>query len=112
LNLVRIAAQQAKQVILQKVREAERKKVEDRYQERVGELINAIVKKATNDYIILDLGDGAEGLITKEDMIPRESARVGDRLRGYLYAVRSDKRGPQLLISRTQPANAYRTFQN
>lgn len=99
----RIAAQQAKQVILQKVREAERKKVEDRYQKRVGELINATVKKVTNEYIILDLGDGAEGLITREDMLPRETARVGDRLRAYLYAVRSDKRGPQLLISRTHP---------
>jgi N utilization substance protein A len=99
----RIAAQQAKQVLLQKVREAERKKIEDRYRDRIGELITGIVKKSTIDHAILDLGDGAEGILLKEDIIPRETFRTGDRVRGYLYAVRSDKRGPQLLISRTHP---------
>ncbi len=99
----RIAAQQAKQVIMQKVREAERKKIEGRYQKRVGELVTGVVKKVTHDFIILDLGDGAEGSISREDMIPREVVHMSDRVRGYLYAVRSDKRGPQLLISRTHP---------
>lgn len=101
--LKRIAAQQAKQVILQKVREAERKKIEDRYQARVGELVTGVVKKAARDHVIMDLGDGAEALIVREEMIPREVVRVGDRLRGYLYAVRTDKRGPSLLVSRTHP---------
>lgn len=101
--LGRIAAQQAKQVILQKVREAERKKIEDRYQARVGELVAGVVKKVARDHIILDLGDGAEALIVREEMIPREVVRIGDRVRGYLYAVRTDKRGPSLLVSRTHP---------
>jgi N utilization substance protein A len=97
----RIAAQQAKQVIIQKVREAERKKIEDRYQERVGELVVGVIKKVMRDSIIVDLGDNAEGILTRDDMLPREAVRIGDRLRGYLYAVRGDRRGPQLLISRT-----------
>jgi len=99
----RIAAQQAKQVIMQKVREAERKKIENRYLKRVGELVTGVVKKVTHDNVILDLGDGAEGVITREEMIPREAVHTGDRVRGYLYSVRSDKRGPQLLVSRTHP---------
>jgi N utilization substance protein A len=99
----RIAAQQAKHVLLQKVREAERKKIEDRYRDRIGELITGIVKKTTSEHTILDLGDGAEGILLKEELIPRETFRSGDRVRGYLYAVRGDKRGPQLLISRTHP---------
>lgn len=99
----RISAQQAKQVLMQKVREAERKKVEDRYQKRVGELLNGVVKKVTHDHIILDLGDGAEGLLSRDEMIPREAVRSGDRLRTYLHAIRRDKRGPQLLLSRTHP---------
>lgn len=101
--LGRIAAQQAKQVILQKVREAERKKIEDLYQSRIGELVVGVVKKAARDHIIMDLGDSAEAIIVREEMIPREVVRVGDRLRGYLYAVRSDRRGPSLLLSRTHP---------
>lgn len=101
--LGRIAAQQAKQVILQKVREAERKKIEDRYSARIGELVAGVVKKVVRDHIIMDLGDGAEAIIVREEMIPREMVRIGDRIRGYLYAVRSDKRGPSLLLSRTHP---------
>lgn len=101
--LGRIAAQQAKQVILQKVREAERKKIEDRYQARIGELVAGVVKKVARDHIIMDLGDGAEAIIVREEMIPREMVRAGDRIRGYLYAVRSDRRGPSLLLSRTHP---------
>jgi N utilization substance protein A len=100
----RIAAQEAKQVILQKVREAERRKIETRYKERVGQLVTGVVKKVTRDAIILDLGDNAEGLIKREDMIPLETVRVNDRVRGYLYAVdRAEKRGLQLLVSRTHP---------
>ncbi len=101
--LGRIAAQQAKQVILQKVREAERKKIEDLYQSRIGELLAGVVKKATRDHIIMDLGDSAEAIIVREEMIPREAVRVGDRIRGYLYAVHGDRRGPSLLLSRTHP---------
>lgn len=101
--LGRIAAQQAKQVIMHKIREIERKKIENKYLKRVGELVTGVVKKVTYDYIILDLGDGAEGFISREEMIPREASHMGDRVRGYLHAVRGDKRGPQLLISRTHP---------
>lgn len=97
----RIAAQQAKQVIVHKVREAERKKIQDHYTDRIGELVIGVVKKATRDSIIIDLGDSAEALIPREEMIPREAVRVGDRLRGYLYAIRPEKRGPQLLVSRS-----------
>lgn len=99
----RIAAQQAKQVIIDKVRKAERKKVFDQYRRRVGELLTGIVKRVTSAALILDLGENAEAIILREEMIPREIARNGDRIRTYLYAVREDKRGPQLLLSRTRP---------
>jgi N utilization substance protein A len=99
----RIAAQTAKQVIVQKVREAERAKVVEAYQDRVGELITATVKRVDRSGIILDLGGNAEALISKQDMIPKEMVRTGDRLRGYLYDVRSEPRGPQLFVSRTAP---------
>lgn len=99
----RIAAQQAKQVLIDKVRKAERRKVVDQYRKRVGELINGVVKKVTRDSLILDLGENAEAIILREEMIPREVARNGDRIRAYLYSVREDKRGPQLLLSRTRP---------
>ena len=99
--LGRIAAQQAKQVILQKVREAERKKVEDLYRSRIGELVSGIVKKVLRDQINFDLGEGAEAVIAREEMIPREMVRIGDRIRGYLYAVHADRHGPSLLVSRT-----------
>lgn len=99
----RIAAQTAKQVIVQKVREAERAKVVDDYQERVGDLINGVVKRVERGNVILDLGNNVEALIAKEDLIPRESVRAGDRVRGYLREVRSEIRGPQLFITRTAP---------
>jgi N utilization substance protein A len=99
----RIAAQQAKQVIIEKVRKAERRKVVAQYQRRVGELLTCIVKKVTGPAYILDLGENAEGVILREEMIAREIVRNGDRIRAYLYAVRDDKRGPQLLLSRTMP---------
>ena len=99
----RIAAQTAKQVIVQKVREAERSQVVDAYRERIGELISGIVKRIDRGNIILDLGSNIEALISREHVIPREAIRPGDRARGYLYEVRSEPRGPQLFVSRTRP---------
>ena len=99
----RIAAQAAKQVIVQKVREAERARVVDAYQKRKGELIMGVVKRMDKGNVILDLGDNVEAIILREDMIPREAIRPGDRLRGYLKDVRSEPRGPQLFVSRTAP---------
>ncbi len=99
----RIAAQAAKQVIVQKVREAERAKVVEAYQGREGELITGVVKRIDKGNVFLDLGNNAEAFIGREHLINREAVRVGDRLRGYLYEVRSELRGPQLFVSRTMP---------
>ena len=99
----RIAAQTAKQVIVQKVREAERAQVVEAYQDRVGELVTGVVKRLDRGNVILDLGGNAEAMIAREELIPRELVRPGDRLRGYLRDVRSEPRGPQLFISRTAP---------
>ncbi|MBE1287312.1 MAG: transcription termination/antitermination protein NusA [Alteromonadaceae bacterium] len=99
----RITTQLAKQVIFQKVREAERGQMVAEYEDKVGELVTGTVKKATRDMIIVDLGNNAEGAIYKDDMLPRETFRPGDRVRGLLYAIRPEARGPQLLISRTNP---------
>jgi transcription termination/antitermination protein NusA len=99
----RISAQTAKQVIVQKVREAERMQVVDAYKGRIGELVMGIVKRNDRGSVILDLGGNVEALIGREDMIPRESLRTGDRVRGYLRDVRSEPRGPQLFVSRTAP---------
>ncbi len=100
----RIAAQTAKQVIVQKVREAERAQVVDAYQGRVGELVTGLVKRVERGNIYIDLGNNAEAFIPREDMIPREAVRTGDRIRGYLKEVRAEARGPQLFVSRTTPA--------
>ena len=97
----RIAAQAAKQVIVQKVREAERAKIVEAYQPRIGELVMGIVKRVDRGNVVVDLGGNAEAVIYKEHMIPREVVRSGDRVRGYLYDVRPEKRGPQLFVSRT-----------
>jgi N utilization substance protein A len=99
----RIAAQAAKQVIVQKVREAERAQVIDEYQDRIGEMLNGTVKKVTRDSIIIDLGGNAEGVIPRSNMIPREMVRMNDRIRGVLIAVEPEARGPQLVMSRTCP---------
>jgi len=99
----RIGAQTAKQVIVQKVREAERAQVVDAYRDRVGELITGIVKRVERGNVYLDLGGNAEAIIYREEMIPREAVRPGDRLRGYLQDVRSEPRGPQLFVSRVAP---------
>ena len=99
----RIAAQAAKQVIVQRVREAERQQVVDAFADRVGELVTGIVKRVERGNIYLDLGSNAEAFIPRDKTIPRESARVGDRVRGYLYEVKSEVRGPQLFVSRAAP---------
>ena len=99
----RIAAQTAKQVIVQKVREAERAQVVEAYKDREGELVMGVVKRVDRGNVIVDLGGNAESLISREELIPRELVRPGDRLRGYLREVRSEIRGPQLFISRTAP---------
>ena len=98
----RIAAQTAKQVIVQKVREAERALVVDAYRHRVDEILSGTVKKTTRDGLIVDLGGNAEAYLAREEMLPRESFRIGDRLRAVLYAVNSEGRGAQLLLSRTR----------
>jgi N utilization substance protein A len=99
----RIAAQTAKQVIVQKVREAERAQVVEAYQDREGELVMGVVKRVDRGNVIIDLGGNAEAMISRDELIPRELVRPGDRLRGYLREVRSETRGPQLFVSRTAP---------
>ena len=99
----RIAAQTAKQVIVQKVREAERAQVVDAYRGKVGEIVSGTVKKVTRDSCIVDLGNNAEALLPREETIPREIFRVGGRVRALLKEIRSENRGPQLILSRTDP---------
>ncbi len=99
----RISAQTAKQVIIHKVREAERRKIVEAYTSRIGELITGIVKRIEKGSVYLDLGGNVEAYIAREDMIPREAVRIGDRIRGYLKDVRLESRGPQLFVSRTAP---------
>jgi N utilization substance protein A len=99
----RITTQTAKQVIVQKVREAERAQMIAEYEDRVGELVTGTVKKVNRDNVIVDLGNNAEGVIYRDDMLPRETFRPGDRVRGLLYVIRPEARGAQLFISRTHP---------
>ena len=99
----RIAAQAAKQVIVQRVREAERAQVIDAWRDRIGELVNGIVKRVERGNVFVDLGGNAEAFIPKDKAIPRDVLRPGDRVRGYLLDVRAETRGPQLFISRTAP---------
>lgn len=99
----RIAAQTAKQVIVQKVREAERAQVVEQYQEKLGQMVGGTVKRVERGNITLDLGGNAEALVPREEMIPRESFRTGDRVRGYLKEIRPEGRGPQLIMSRVAP---------
>ena len=102
IDLGRIAAQTAKQVIVQKVREAERKRQYDEYQGRVGEVVNGIVKRNEFGNVTVDLGR-AEALMRRDETLPRESFRTGDRVRGYIYDVREEQRGPQIFVSRSHP---------
>lgn len=99
----RIAAQTAKQVIVQKVREAERAQIVEQYLPRMGELISGVVKRVERGNVLIDLGGSVEALISREDMIPREPVRNGDRIRGFLRDVRFEPRGPQLFMTRTAP---------
>ena len=99
----RITTQTAKQVIVQKVREAERALVVEAYKDQEGEMITGVVKKATRDAIVLDLGNNAEAVIYRDDMLPRENHRPGDRVRGLLYAVKPEARGAQLFVTRSKP---------
>ncbi len=99
----RIAAQTAKQVIVQKVREAERAQIIDEYRSKVGELLSGMVKKVTRDNIIVDLGNNAEGLLPRDQLVGREIFRMNDRIRAVLLEVRPDARGPQLFLSRSCP---------
>ena len=99
----RITTQTAKQVIVQKVREAERAQMIAEYEDKVGELVTGTVKKVNRDNIIVDLGNNAEGVIYRDDMLPRETVRPGDRVRGLLYVIRPEARGAQLFVSRTHP---------
>ncbi len=98
----RITTQTAKQVIVQKVREAERAMVVEQFREQQGEIVTGIVKKVNRDSIALDLGSNAEAVILREDMLPRENFRSGDRIRGVLYDVRPEARGAQLFVSRSR----------
>ena len=99
----RIAAQTAKQVIVQKVREAERAQVVEAYKDRIGELVMGVVKRVERGNVYLDLGNNADAIIPREDMILREAVRPGDRIRGYLKEINTEVRGPQLFVSRTDP---------
>ncbi len=99
----RISAQMAKQVIVQKVREAEREKVVDAYQDREGELLSGLVKRVDRNGVYMDLGGNAEGFISRDNMMPREAVRVHDRIKALLTEVRSEPRGPQLFMTRTSP---------
>jgi N utilization substance protein A len=98
----RIAAQSAKQVIVQKVREAERDHQFDEYKDRIGDIINGVVKRVEYGNVFVDLGRG-EGIIRRDELIPRETFKVSDRIRAYVYDVRREQRGPQIFLSRTHP---------
>ncbi len=102
MDFGRIAAQSAKQVIVQKVREAERDRQYDEYKDRIGEIANGTVKRVEYGNVIVDLGRG-EGIIRRDELIPRENFRYGDRIRAYVYDVRREQRGPQIFLSRTHP---------
>ncbi len=99
----RIGAQKAKQVIFQRIRDAERARVVEAFQDRIGELISGIVKRIERGNVIIDLGNNVEAIIVREQMIPREPIRPNDRIRGYLYEVSPQQRGPQIFLSRTKP---------
>ncbi|EPY03440.1 transcription termination factor NusA [Magnetospirillum fulvum] len=102
IDFGRIAAQTAKQVIVQKVRDAERQRQFNEYKDRVGEISNGLVKRVEFGNVIVDLGR-AEGLLRRDELIPRETFRTGDRVRAYIFDVRQEPRGPQIFLSRTHP---------
>ena len=98
----RIAAQSAKQVIVQKVREAERDRQYQEYKDRIGDIVNGIVKRVEYGNVVVDLGRG-EAIVRRDEMLPRETMRNGDRIRAFIYDVRREARGPQIFLSRTHP---------
>jgi N utilization substance protein A len=102
LEYGRIAAQSAKQVIVQKVREAERDRQYQEYKDRIGDIVNGIVKRVEYGNVVADLGRG-EAIVRRDEMLPRETMRTGDRIRAYIYDVRREPRGPQIFLSRTHP---------
>ena len=102
LEYGRIAAQSAKQVIVQKVREAERDRQYQEFKDRIGDIVNGIVKRVEYGNVVVDLGRG-EAIIRRDEMLPRETFRNGDRVRAYIYDVRREARGPQIFLSRTHP---------
>ena len=110
LDFGRIAAQSAKQVIVQKVREAERDNQYEEFKDRVGEIVNGSVKRVEYGNVIVDLGR-AEAIIRRDELIPREMYRYGDRVRAYVYDVRREQRGPQIFLSRTHPQFMAKLFQ-
>src|SRR6201989_3013825 len=102
LEYGRIAAQSAKQVIVQKVREAERDRQYQEYKDRIGAIVNGIVKRVEYGNVVVDLGRG-EAIVRRDEMLPRETFRNGDRIRAFIYDVRREPRGPQIFLSRTHP---------
>src|SRR6201994_453272 len=109
LEYGRIAAQSAKQVIVQKVREAERDRQYQEYKDRIGDIVNGIVKRVEYGNVVVDLGRG-EAIVRRDEMRPREQSRNGDRIRAYIYDVRREPRGPQIFLSRTHPQFMARLF--
>lgn len=106
----RIAAQTAKQVILQKMRKAEQDKWLQEYAKRIGELITGVVKRVTRDFVVLDLGENAEALLKREDMLPQDAIRTNDQVRAYIFDVEADARGAKVLVSRTHPQMVVELF--
>jgi len=109
LEYGRIAAQSAKQVIVQKVRQAERDRQYAEYKDRIGEVVNGVVKRVEYGNVVVDLGRG-EAIVRRDEMLPREVFRNGDRIRAYIYDVRSEPRGPQIFLSRTHPQFTAKLF--
>jgi transcription termination/antitermination protein NusA len=108
-DYTRMATQAAKQVIVQKVRDAERERQYDEYKDRIGEIVHGTVKRVEFGSVVVDFGR-AEGVVRRDEMIPRESFRTGDRIRAYIYDVRRETRGPQIFLSRTHPQFMARLF--
>src|SRR3569832_2000774 len=109
VDFSRIAAQAAKQVIVQKVRDAERERQYEEFKDRIGEIVHGIVKRSEFGSVVVDLGR-AEGVVRRDEMIPSESFRQGDRIRAYIYDVRRETRGPQIFLSRSHPQFMVRLF--
>ncbi|WP_342640719.1 transcription termination factor NusA [Rhodoligotrophos ferricapiens] len=109
IDFGRIAAQNAKQVIVQKVREAERERQYNEYKDRVGDIVHGLVKRVEYGNVIVDLGRG-EAILRRDETLPRETVRNGDRIRAYIYDVRREQRGPQIFLSRTHPSFMAKLF--